>query len=221
MGQAGQFTQVEETGLQFLVNLTDYLDTGLFLDHRPIRSAIREMVGRKTNGSFLNLFCYTGSATVYAAAGGAKATTSVDLSNTYLDWAKRNMKLNGYTGTGHTFVRFDVLDWIVKEKGRYDLVFLDPPSYSRSKGMEGDFDIQRDHTILIRQAAKLLSKDGVLIFSTNRRKFELDSDALKGLDVEDITDRTIPRDFKKRRKLIHRCFLIRNQKSGIGNQKKS
>ncbi|MDF1537087.1 MAG: bifunctional 23S rRNA (guanine(2069)-N(7))-methyltransferase RlmK/23S rRNA (guanine(2445)-N(2))-methyltransferase RlmL [bacterium] len=217
MGQEGKFIQVREGGLSFQVNLTDYIDTGLFLDHRITRAMIQKMA---SGVDFLNLFCYTGSATVYAAAGGAAATTSVDLSSTYLDWARHNMKLNGFTGSGHRFVRGDVLKWIAQEKGRYGLIFLDPPSYSRSKGMEGDFDIQRDHGILVRQAARLLSAGGILIFSTNRRKFELDTDTLKDLYVEDITDRTIPRDFRKRRQLIHRCFEIRTQNTERGTQKK-
>jgi 23S rRNA (guanine2445-N2)-methyltransferase / 23S rRNA (guanine2069-N7)-methyltransferase len=168
---------------------------------------IREMAA---GGRFLNLFCYTGSATVYAAAGGASATVSVDLSNTYLDWARRNMKLNGFTGSGHRFVRSDVLKWIAQEKGKYDLIFLDPPSYSRSKGMEGDFDLQRDHGELINRTVNLLNPGGVLIFSTNRRKFDLDTGTLKDLDVEDITAQTVPRDFQ-RRPGIHRCFKIRNR----------
>ncbi len=200
-----QFLRVDEGDLDFLVNLTDYLDTGLFLDHRITRSMIRGLAAGK---SFLNLFCYTGSATVYAAIGEASSTTSVDMSNTYIDWARRNMRLNSFGGQQHRFFRADVLQWIRKEKGRYDLIFLDPPTYSRSKTMDSDFDVQRDHVSLIRDTAGLLAPGGTLLFSTNRRGFSLDKDALDDLRIEDITDATIPRDFK-RRPGIHKCFKIR------------
>ncbi len=208
-----QFLRVDEGDLDFLVNLTDYLDTGLFLDHRTTRSMIRELAAGK---KFLNLFCYTGSATVYAAAGGASSTTSVDMSNTYLDWARRNMNLNSFGGEEHRFFRADVLKWIGRETRRYGLIFLDPPTYSRSKTMDSDFDVQRDHVSLIRDAARLLALGGVLLFSTNRRGFSLDKDALDGLEIEDITDATIPRDFK-RRPGIHKCYKIQNPESRIQN----
>ncbi len=206
-GEKKEFLTVSEGGLRFLVNLTDYLDTGLFLDHRLTRGMLRELAFGKT---FLNLFCYTGTATVYATAGGAVSTTSVDLSNTYLDWARRNMELNDLLGPGHQFQRADVLRWIRKHSGRYGLIYLDPPTYSRSKAMEGDFDIQRDHVVLIRDAARLLEKGGILIFSTNRRKFELNRDSLAELSIEDITQKTIPKDFEKSR-WVHRCYKIRTQ----------
>jgi 23S rRNA (guanine2445-N2)-methyltransferase / 23S rRNA (guanine2069-N7)-methyltransferase len=199
-----QFLRMDEGDLDFLVNLTDYLDTGLFLDHRMTRSMIRELAA---GNSFLNLFCYTGSATVYAAAGQASSTTSVDMSNTYIDWARRNMRLNSFGGQHHRFFRADVLQWIRKEKGRYGLIFLDPPTYSRSKTMSSDFDVQRDHVSLIQNTARLLEPGGTLLFSTNRRGFSLDKDALGSLRIEDITDSTIPRDFI-RRPGIHRCFKI-------------
>ncbi|MDT8365879.1 MAG: bifunctional 23S rRNA (guanine(2069)-N(7))-methyltransferase RlmK/23S rRNA (guanine(2445)-N(2))-methyltransferase RlmL [bacterium] len=211
-----QFMRVDEGDLDFLVNLTDYLDTGLFLDHRITRSMIRELAAGK---SFLNLFCYTGSATVYAAIGEASSTTSVDMSNTYIDWARRNMRLNSFGGQQHRFFRADVLRWIRKEKGRYDLIFLDPPTYSRSKTMNTDFDVQRDHVSLIRDTAGLLTTGGTLLFSTNRRGFSLDKDALDDLRIEDITDATIPMDFK-RRPGIHKCFKIRTQNLELSTQEK-
>lgn len=215
-GEQKQFLRVDEGDLDFLVNLTDYLDTGLFLDHRTTRGMIKRLAADK---NFLNLFCYTGSATVYAAAGGASSTTSVDMSNTYLDWARRNMDLNSFGGQQHRFFRADVLKWIGRETRRYGLIFLDPPTYSRSKTMDSDFDVQRDHVPLIRDAAGLLAPGGTLLFSTNRRRFSLDRDALDGLKIEDITDATIPRDFQ-RRPGIHKCFKVRMQNAERRTQKK-
>lgn len=198
------FHEVREGGHRFLVNLTDYLDTGLFLDHRITRKMIGDMAKDK---DFLNLFSYTGTATVYAASGGAASTTSVDMSNTYLDWARENLQLNDLKGREHRFIRADVLQWIREEKGSFDLIFLDPPTYSRSKKMESDFDVQRDHVPLLLDAARLLKPLGTLIFSTNRRGFSPDRQALAGLFVEDITEATIPKDFK-RRPQVHKCYKI-------------
>jgi 23S rRNA (guanine2445-N2)-methyltransferase / 23S rRNA (guanine2069-N7)-methyltransferase len=165
---------------------------------------IRELApGRR----FLNLFSYTASATVYAAVGGAESTTSVDLSNTYLEWGRRNMGLNLSVSPENRFLRADVLKWIRNETGHYHLIFLDPPTYSRSKAMEGDFEVLRDHVPLIRDTSRLLAPGGILIFSTNRRGFALDTGALEGLTVEDITETTIPWDFKRRPE-IHRCYKI-------------
>ena len=205
-----QFHEVREGGLGFFVNLTDYLDTGLFLDHRITRGMIRDLARDK---DFLNLFCYTASATVYAADGGAASTTSVDMSGTYLEWAHRNMDLNNLRGPGHRFHRADVLKWIRDHNKRYGLIFLDPPTYSRSKTMEGDFDVQRDHSLLIKDTVRLLAPGGTLIFSTNRRKFKLDEDALESLEIEDITKDTIPRDFQKS-KWVHKVFRIGTQDRG-------
>ena len=169
---------VEEGGLKFLVNFTDYLDTGLFLDHRATRARIRAASKGKR---FLNLFCYTGVATVYAAAGGAASTTSIDMSRTYLDWAKRNLSINGIPGE-HRFVQEDCLAWLAAEdKERYDLIFLDPPTFSNSKRMDHEFDVQRDHVDLIRATLKRLAPGGLLLFSTNFRKFKLDGAALADL----------------------------------------
>jgi len=213
-GDQGRFFEVREGGLRFLVNLDDYIDTGLFLDHRLTRGIIRDLASGR---NFLNLFSYTGSATVYAAAGNASSTTSVDMSGTYLQWARRNMELNSFQGARHRFHRGDVLQWLRGDTEFYDLILLDPPTYSRSKGMDGDLDIQRDHVSLIRDAAKLLAKGGVLIFSTNRRKFDLNRDGLAELHIEDITDETIPRDFEKSR-WVHKCYMIRTQHTGRSTQ---
>jgi 23S rRNA (guanine2445-N2)-methyltransferase / 23S rRNA (guanine2069-N7)-methyltransferase len=200
----GRFLEVEEGGLRFLVNLTDYLDTGLFLDHRLTRRLIRELApGRR----FLNLFAYTGTATVYAAAGGAASTTTVDLSTTYLDWARRNLDLNGFTGPEHGFVRVDCLEWLEGGGNAYDLIFLDPPTFSNSKSMDGTLDVQRDHAGLIRAAMRRLAPAGVLIFSTNFRRFRLDQAVAEEFQVTDITRQTIPPDFARNPR-IHSCFRI-------------
>lgn len=200
----GEFHEVSEGDCRFLVNFTDYLDTGLFLDHRPTRQLLRELAPGKC---FLNLFAYTGAATVYAAAGGARSTTTVDLSPVYLDWAKRNLALNGFSGPQHEFVRADCLEWLQRERRRFDLVFLDPPTFSTSKRMDATFDVQRDHVPLLRTAATLLAPDGVLIFSNNNRRFKMDREALPELQIEDISRRTIPRDFERNPR-IHNCWRI-------------
>jgi 23S rRNA (guanine2445-N2)-methyltransferase / 23S rRNA (guanine2069-N7)-methyltransferase len=184
LGGEGRLHRVAEGGLSFLVNLTDYLDTGLFLDTRPVRALLRAAAdGRR----FLNLFCYTGTATVHAAAGGAVATVSVDLSPTYLDWARRNLGENGFAGPRHEFVRADCREWLQRERRRFDLIYLDPPAFSTSKAMRGTLDIQRDHAELIRDAARLLAEGGTLLFCTNLRRFRLDPAALPGLDCADIS----------------------------------
>ena len=204
IAEVGERVVVEEGGLKFLVNFTDYLDTGLFLDHRPIRARIRALARGKR---FLNLFCYTGAATVCAAAGGAEATTSVDMSRTYVEWAKRNLAVNGLSGK-HDFVQEDCLAWLAEERvERYDLIFLDPPTFSNSKRMEREFDVQRDHAELTRAAVKLLAPGGLLLFSTNFRKFRLDAAALAGLTIRDITKATVPFDFSRDPK-VHACFEI-------------
>jgi 23S rRNA (guanine2445-N2)-methyltransferase / 23S rRNA (guanine2069-N7)-methyltransferase len=199
---------VQEGGLKFWVNFRDYLDTGLFLDHRLVRAMLRAWA---KDTDFLNLFCYTGSATVYAAAGGARSTTGVDLSNTYLDWAHENLLLNGFGGSNHVLFRADCLSWLEAEEphgARFDLIFLDPPTFSNSKRMEGVLDVQRDHVGMIRRTLKLLRPAGRLVFSTNYSRFKLDHEALKDLAVEDISDATIPKDFERHAR-IHRCFVVR------------
>jgi 23S rRNA (guanine2445-N2)-methyltransferase / 23S rRNA (guanine2069-N7)-methyltransferase len=212
LDERAQLHEVEEGGLKFLVNFHDYLDTGLFLDHRPTRALIREMAAGKR---FLNLFAYTGSATVYAAAGGASATTTVDMSNRYLDWAEDNMKLNGFTGERHEFVRADCLEWLVHPWPRradraYDLAFIDPPTFSRSKKMQGHFGVQRDHVDLIRKTAALLAPGGTILFANNFTKFRLDRAALADFEVEDLTPKTIPRDYARSPR-VHHCFLLQRK----------
>jgi 23S rRNA (guanine2445-N2)-methyltransferase / 23S rRNA (guanine2069-N7)-methyltransferase len=199
---------VQEGGLKFWVNFRDYLDTGLFLDHRIVRGMLREWA---QGADFLNLFCYTGSATVYAAAGGARSSSSVDLSNTYLDWAHENLLLNGFGDVNHELYRADCLQWLEEQEAngpRFDLIFVDPPTFSNSKRMEGVLDVQRDHVGMIRRSLKLLRPSGRLVFSTNYTRFKLDAEALADLNVEDISARTIPKDFERHAR-IHRCFVIR------------
>ncbi len=199
---------VQEGGLKFWVNFRDYLDTGLFLDHRIIRKLLRDWA-RDTD--FLNLFCYTGSATVYAAAGGARSSVSVDMSNTYLDWAHDNLVLNGFGGSEHELERADCLQWLESQAvwgPRFDLAFVDPPTFSNSKRMEGVLDVQRDHVGMIRRTLRLLRPGGRLVFSTNYTRFQLDAGALADLRVEDISAATIPKDFERNPR-IHRCFVIR------------
>ncbi len=200
------FHEVREGGLRFLVNFDDYLDTGLFLDHRLTRARLRELArGRR----FLNLFGYTGSASVYAAAGGAQSTTTVDLSRPYLDWARRNLELNGFNGREHVLVQADAIEWLRSAPaGGWDLVFLDPPTFSNSKRMTGTLDVQRDYIDLILATTRLLAAGGELVFSTNFTRFDLDAAALPGLTIEDISRATIPKDFERNPR-IHRCFLIR------------
>jgi 23S rRNA (guanine2445-N2)-methyltransferase / 23S rRNA (guanine2069-N7)-methyltransferase len=206
-GDQGRFHIIEEGGCKLLVNFEDYLDTGLFLDHRPIRLLIQKQAKDKR---FLNLFAYTGSATVHAAVGGAKSTTTVDMSNTYINWAKKNMALNANEGT-HEFIQADCLEWLATEaqlaNRQYDLIFLDPPTFSNSKRMDEVFDIQADHVQLINNAISLLSLGGVLYFSTNFRRFKIDKQALSDLIVEDISASTIPEDFARNPK-IHYCWRI-------------
>ncbi len=204
----GRFHIIEEGGCKLLVNFEDYLDTGLFLDHRPIRQLIQQQANNKR---FLNLFAYTGSATVHAAMGGAKSTTTVDMSNTYIEWAKMNMALNKNAGE-HEFIQADCLDWLNTEaneadRRQYDLIFLDPPTFSNSKRMDAVFDIQNDHVQLIKNASALLADNGVLYFSTNFRRFKMELSALSDLSIEDISASTIPEDFLRNPR-IHYCWKI-------------
>ncbi|MCP4752043.1 MAG: bifunctional 23S rRNA (guanine(2069)-N(7))-methyltransferase RlmK/23S rRNA (guanine(2445)-N(2))-methyltransferase RlmL [Proteobacteria bacterium] len=198
------FYDVRENGCRFLVNFTDYLDTGLFLDHRLTRKMIGDLAKGKR---FLNLFSYTGTATVYAAKGGARSTTSVDMSRAYLDWAKKNLALNGFSRERHFFESADCLDWIRNDKRKYDLIFLDPPTFSNSKRSNQTFDAQRDHVQLINRVAGLLENDGILIFSNNFRRFKMDIDALSGFQVVDLSKTTLPPDFKRTPR-IHNCWKI-------------
>jgi 23S rRNA (guanine2445-N2)-methyltransferase / 23S rRNA (guanine2069-N7)-methyltransferase len=201
-----EFHEVVEGGLRFLVNFDDYQDTGIFLDHRLTRGRLRELAGGKR---FLNLFGYTGTASVYAAAGGAVSTTSVDMSRTYLDWTRRNLELNGFNGREHVLVQADALEWLRSAPAAgWDLIFLDPPTFSNSKRMEGTLDVQRDHVGLLQHTARLLTPGGLLVFSTNYTRFDMELEALPGLQIEDISRATIPKDFERNAK-IHRCYLIR------------
>ena len=200
---------VAEGGLKFWVNFRDYLDTGLFLDHRIMRAMLRTWA---KDTDFLNLFCYTGSASVYAAAGGARSTTGVDLSNTYLDWAHENLLLNGFGGHNHELYRADCLAWLEEQESRgprFDLIFVDPPTFSNSKRMDGVLDVQRDHVGMIRRSLKLLRPAGRLVFSTNYTRFKLDLVALADLAIEDISAATIPKDFERHAR-IHRSFIVRS-----------
>ena len=205
-GEEQEFFVVKENGLQFWINLTDYLDTGLFLDHR----VTREMVRSGSSGKrVLNLFAYTGSFSVYAAAGGAKEVCTVDLSNTYLEWAKRNMLLNGFEGKHYSFVHADVKSHLsIIPNARYDLIILDPPTFSNSKRMEEEFDVQRDHVNLILECLRILSPGGVIYFSNNYTKFKLETAALPAAEIKDITRATTPFDFEGR--LNRPCFRIKN-----------
>ncbi len=204
MDERGQFLVVEEGGLRFRVNLYDYLDTGLFLDHRPVRAGLRE---RARGARFLNLFCYTATASVYAAAGGARSTTSVDLSATYLDWAAKNLALNGFGDTTHHLVQADCLQWLAHDTGEYDLIFVDPPTFSNSKRAD-DFDVQKEHGRLLALCAERLAFGGLIVFSNNFRRFKLDAEISERFDVRDIGAATIPFDFSRNAR-IHQCYELR------------
>ena len=210
LGARGRQHVVEEGGLKFLVNFDDYLDTGLFLDHRLTRSRVRQL---SQGQRVLNLFCYTGSVSVYAAAGGARSTTSIDLSRTYLDWADRNLALNGYGGEAHQLVHADCLAWL-SEQARsgpaYDLIFLDPPTFSNSARMQGVLDVQRDQMRMVDDCMQLLAPGGLLLFSNNAQRFQFDEGLVERHAVTDISAATIPFDFQRNPR-IHRCYEIRHR----------
>lgn len=203
------FFTVQEGQAKVLVNLSDYLDTGLFLDHRPVRLMLADMAPGKR---FLNLFCYTAVATLHAALAGATSTLSVDMSSTYLDWAERNFRKNRISTDKNRLLQADVLQWLEQQqhKAQYDLIFLDPPSFSNSKRMQDVLDIQRDHTLLIQQSMYLLDEEGTLIFSNNRQGFKLDEALSEQFQVENITQKSFDKDFQRNQK-IHQCWLIRHQ----------
>ena len=207
---------IEEGGLTFAVNFNDYLDTGIFLDHRITRGLVREHARGKR--FFLNLFAYTGTATCYAADAGVEETVTVDLSNTYLDWAERNMEQNGFAGPDHHYVRADVMSWIRdmrQTRNRWDLIFCDPPTFSNSSKMgRRTWDVQRDHVELLVGLSRLLSREGEAIFSCNLRTFRPDIEELAraGVVLTDITDETIPEDFARNKK-IHHCYLVKRYTS--------
>jgi 23S rRNA (guanine2445-N2)-methyltransferase / 23S rRNA (guanine2069-N7)-methyltransferase len=204
--------EVREGSCYFLVNLTDYLDTGLFLDYRLVRKRIALAAAGKR---FLNLFGYTGTATVCAAQGGAASTTTVDLSNTYLQWARANLSLNGFSGPMHETVQSDCLAWLQETEKVYDLILLDPPTFSNTKKDARVFDIQRDHGQLIAMAMGRLEDKGLLLFSTNFRKFILDGNLQERFDIQEISDQTVPLDFERTTK-IHRCWEIRKKPVSAG-----
>jgi len=200
---------VHEGGLEFLVNLHDYLDTGLFLDHRDTRSLVRKLAQGK---SFLNLFAYTGSVSVYAAAGGASSTTTVDMSNTYLNWAKHNMMANGFIDERYEYIRDDCMKWIaeaIDQGSRYDLIFVDPPTFSNSKSMDTTLDIIRDHVALLGGCLALLEDDGRIIFSTNAKGFRMSDEMSEMCHLKEITVQTTTEDF--RRKPLHRSWMLVKQ----------
>ena len=204
-GQEAEFV-VKEQELKYIVNCSDYLDTGLFLDQRNHRLMVREMA---EGLSVLNLFAYTGSFSLCAAAGGAASITTVDLSNTYLNWAERNFALNGLSSSSYDFVKSDVFAFLREawsEDRRYDLIICDPPTFSNSKTMIGTLDVQRDHPGLINLATRLLKPEGKLFFSTNRRKFKLSEDELEGVVETELTPGTIPDDFRDKKS--HRAWWI-------------
>jgi len=204
LGAAAEPFVVEEAGHRFEINLDAYLDTGLFLDHRPMRAMVADAIGlRAASGRgtrFLNLFAYTGSFTVYAARAGASHSTTVDLSNTYQAWTARNLALNGIDAARHQLVRADVMAWLgeaAKTAERYDVIVLDPPSFSNSKKMQGVLDVQRDHAWLLEKCHDLLADHGELFFSTNLRSFAMDETVAQRLALREITSRSVPEDFRR------------------------
>ena len=206
LANKGEYFYVTEYGAKLWVNLTDYLDTGLFLDHRLTRKMVGEMAKDK---DFLNLFAYTGSATVHAALGGAKSTTTVDMSNTYLNWAEQNLILNDIDGKRHKLIQADCLQWLTHCDKQFDLIFADPPTFSNSKRMEDSWDVQRDHIKLMENLKRILRPNGTIVFSNNKRGFKMDFDGLArlGLNGVEISAKTLPPDFA-RNKQIHNCWLI-------------
>ncbi|CAK9884607.1 MAG: Ribosomal RNA large subunit methyltransferase K/L [Candidatus Erwinia impunctatus] len=206
LAEKGRFIEVCEYEAHLLVNLTDYLDTGLFLDHR----IARQMLGRMSQGKdFLNLFGYTGSASVHAGIGGARSTTTVDMSRTYLEWAERNLRLNHLTGRQHRLIQADCLSWLTDTAEQFDVIFIDPPTFSNSKRMSDDFDVQRDHVRVFSALKRLLRPRGTIMFSNNKRGFKMDHEALDvlGLSASDITAKTQSEDFSRNRH-IHNCWLV-------------
>jgi 23S rRNA (cytosine1962-C5)-methyltransferase len=212
-GRLGQYQKLDEAkhefvvlenGLQFIVNLTDYLDTGLFLDHRITRDMVRKESDQK---KVLNLFAYTGSFSVYAADGGASQTTTVDLSKTYLKWAEENIRLNNFSGDQHQFIHADVKQYLATiPPASFDIIVMDPPTFSNSQRMKDFLDIQQDHVQLINQCMDALAPGGVLYFSTNSRKFVLNNEAINASSIKDITKATTPFDFEGR--LFRWCYRI-------------
>jgi len=206
LAQKGEFLLVEEYNAKLWVNLTDYLDTGLFLDHR----IARKMLGEMSNGKdFLNLFAYTGTASVHAGLGGARSTTTVDMSRTYLEWAEKNLRANGLTGRQHRLIQADCLSYLGMCDEQFDVIFIDPPTFSNSKRMADSFDVQRDHLALMKDLKRILRRNGTIMFSNNKRGFQMDLDGLSklGLSAKEITSQTLSQDFARNRQ-IHNCWLL-------------
>jgi 23S rRNA (cytosine1962-C5)-methyltransferase len=201
--EKNEYISVKEYDASFLVNLHDYLDTGLFLDHRPLRQIVYKSAKDK---KVLNLFSYTGSISVMAALGGAKQVTSVDLSATYQEWARKNFENNNIPVSAHNFITQSALEYLEKASQRFDIIILDPPTFSNSKKMDEDFEVEKDQMFLIKHCLRLLAPDGVLYFSNNKRRFKLDPEAGSLGKIQDITPRTIPEDFRDQK--IHHCFKI-------------
>ena len=208
LAEQGQMLEVHEYGANLLVNLQDYLDTGLFLDHRLTRRMLGQMAKDKR---FLNLFAYTGSATVHAARGGARFTTTVDMSRTYLNWARDNLQHNGLLNPRHHFEQADCLKWLAECNEQFDLIFIDPPTFSNSKRMDESFDVQRDYLRLMQDLKRILAPNGTLVFSNNKRHFKMDLEGLAelGLSATNISEQTRPKDFA-RNVHIHNCWLIQH-----------
>ncbi|HAU15229.1 MAG TPA: bifunctional 23S rRNA (guanine(2069)-N(7))-methyltransferase RlmK/23S rRNA (guanine(2445)-N(2))-methyltransferase RlmL, partial [Gammaproteobacteria bacterium] len=207
LNETRRMLPIAEAGALLLVNLDDYLDTGLFLDHRPTRVRLQQL---SKGARFLNLFCYTAAATVHAAIGGAKRTTSVDMSATYLGWARNNLYLNGCSESLHQLVRSDCMAWLKQCREQYDLIFVDPPTFSNSKRMQGFFDVQKSQVELLDLAMKRLEPGGLLIFSNNFNRFELEPELIERYSVSEITKASLPPDFA-RGKPIHHCWEFRHK----------
>lgn len=210
LAQKGEFLLVSEYNAKLWVNLTDYLDTGLFLDHR----IARQMLGKMSQGKdFLNLFAYTGTASVHAGLGGARSTTTVDMSRTYLEWAEKNLRANGLTGQQHRLIQADCLSWLSNTDEQFDVIFIDPPTFSNSKRMETTFDVQRDHLVLMKELKRLLRRQGTIMFSNNKRGFQMDLAGIEalGLEAKEITAQTQSEDFARNRQ-IHNCWLVTHRR---------
>jgi 23S rRNA (cytosine1962-C5)-methyltransferase len=209
LAHVNQKIAMAERDLQFLINPTDYVDTGLFSDHRDTRAMVRERVKGK---SFLNLYCYTGAFTCYAASGGAASTLSVDRSETAISWVKENLELNGLTGPQHLLIQKDTMDFLSGKKYRsfngFDLAVVDPPSYSTTRITGDHFDIARDHPEMLNLVFKKMKSGATVFFSTNHQNFEMKTPLLAATDMVEITHKTIPEDYRHKRKRIHRCWEI-------------
>ncbi len=199
---------VSERDLKFSVNLSDFVDTGLFSDHRNTRQMVREL---STGKDFLNLYCYTGTFTCYAAKGGAGSTVSVDRSETVIDWAKENLERNGIPENGNTLIHADAFDFLRRAKRQnqtFDLAFVDPPSYSSTRSKNQEFEIVTDHPVLLETVVSLMKKGGIVFFSVNHQNFEPRMDHLNISEIKEITSLTIPEDYVSKKKQIHRCWKI-------------